>query len=55
MGTHELNIISHFNLDQNKKQKQKNKTKQRKKPHKNKQNVKSEQNKHLVYRLTIHL
>lgn len=48
MGTYELNIILHYNLDQ--------KTKNKINPEKtNKQIVKSEQNKHLVYRLTIHL
>lgn len=32
MGTYELNIISHYNLDQNKNKNKKTKTKQRKKP-----------------------
>lgn len=46
MGTYELNIILHYNVDQNKNKK--TKQNREKKPHKNKQNVKSEQNKHLV-------
>lgn len=46
MGTYELTIILHYNVDQNKNKK--TKQNREKNPHKNKQNVKSEQNKHLV-------